>query len=144
MEKIWTWVLVVFAALGGWLGYFLGGLDSLLYVLIAFTVIDYLTGLSCAIAEKKLSSEVGFRGICKKILIFAIVALGHMLDAHIVGTIGVTGDSSAIRTACIFFYLANESVSLLENTTRLGLPVPDRLRAVLAQLHGKESKKYDD
>ena len=144
MEKIWLWLQIGFAALGGWLGVLLGGLDGLLYILLTFAILDYASGLMCAIAEKKLSSEVGFRGICKKILIFAVVALAHMLDAHIIGAIGVAGDYSAIRTAAIFFYLSNEGVSLLENVTRLGLPVPSRIKAILAQLHGKEGKKYDD
>jgi len=141
MEKIWTWLQIGFAALGGWLGVLLGGLDGLLYVLITFAVIDYISGVMCAVAERKLSSEVGFRGICKKILIFAVVALAHMLDAHIIGTIGVVGEYSAIRSAAIFFYLSNEGVSLLENVTRLGLPVPDKLKTILAQLHGKEGAK---
>ena len=108
---------------------------------ITFAMIDYISGVMCAVAEKKLSSEVGFRGICKKILIFAVVALAHMLDAHIIGAIGVAGDYSAIRSAAIFFYLSNEGVSLLENVTRLGLPIPDKLKAILAQLHGKEGTK---
>ena len=141
MEKIWLWLQISFAALGGWLGVLLGGLDGLLYVLITFAVIDYISGVMCAVAEKKLSSEVGFRGICKKILIFAVIALAHMLDAHIIGTIGVVGEYSAIRSAAIFFYLSNEGVSLLENITRLGLPVPDKLKAILAQLHGKGEPK---
>ena len=92
------WLQIGFAALGGWLGVLLGGLDGLLYVLITFAVIDYISGVMCAVTEKKLSSEVGFRGICKKILIFAVVALAHMLDAHIIGAIGVVGEYSAIRT----------------------------------------------
>lgn len=131
MKEIWNLIQVAFAAVGGWLGWVLGGLDGFLYALIAFVVIDYLTGVMCAIADKKLSSEVGFRGICKKILIFAMVAAGHILDTHILGS------GAALRTAILFFYIANEGVSLLENTTRLGLPVPEKLKNALAQLHGK-------
>jgi toxin secretion/phage lysis holin len=136
MDKIWNWIQVGFAAVGGWLGWILGGLDGFLYALLAFVIIDYVSGVMCAAVEKKLSSEVGFRGIFKKVLIFCMVAVGHMLDIYIIGT------GSTLRTAVIFFYIANEGLSLLENTTRLGLPVPQKLQDVLAQLHGKS--KSDD
>ena len=138
MKEIWNWIQVGFAVIGGGLGWILGGWDGFLYALIAFVAIDYITGFMCAVADKKLSSEEGFRGIFKKVLIFAMVAVGHIIDTQI---LGVAGDSSAIRTAVIFFYIANEGVSLLENTTRLGLPVPDKLKEILAQLHGKDKKK---
>lgn len=137
MAKIWNWIQLGIAAAGAWLGWVLGGLDGFLYALIAFVVIDYITGVMCAISDKKLSSEVGFRGICKKILIFCMVAVGHIVDSQIIG------GGSAVRTACICFYLANEGISLLENTTRLGLPVPDKLKDILAQLH-KGENKHDD
>jgi len=137
MEKIWNWIQLGVAALGGWLGWILGGLDGFLYALIAFVVIDYITGVMCAVVEKKLSSEVGFHGIFKKILIFCMVAVGHTIDTHLLGS------GSALRTAVIFFYIANEGISLLENTTRLGLPVPDKLKEVLANLNGKSGKKTD-
>jgi len=137
MKEIWNWIQVGFTAVGGWLGWVLGGLDGFVYALIAFVVIDYITGVMCAVVEKKLNSEVGFRGIFKKITIFAMVAVGHMVDLHIIGPSGVVGDYSAIRTAVIFFYIANEGLSLLENTTRLGVPVPKKLKDVLAQLHNK-------
>ena len=140
MREIWKGLQLGFAAFGGALGAILGGLDGLLYALIAFVVVDYITGVMCAVVDKKLSSEVGFRGIFKKILIFAMVALGHTLDMHVIGEVGVVGDYSAIRTAIIFFYIANEGVSLLENTVRLGLPVPGKLKSILAQLHGKSDK----
>ena len=93
MEKIWNWIQLGVAALGGWLGWILGGLDGFLYALIAFVVIDYITGVMCAVVDKKLSSEVGFKGIFKKVLIFAMVAVGHTLDTHILQT------GSALRTA---------------------------------------------
>ena len=142
MKEIWNWIQLGIAAIGGLLGGFLGGLDGFLYALIAFVVIDYITGVMCAVVNKKLSSEVGFKGIFKKILIFCMVAVGHIIDTRI---LGVAGDGSAIRTAVIFFYLANEGISLLENTTRLGLPVPDKLKEVLAQLHnGKSIHKPSD
>ena len=141
MKEIWNWIQLAFAAVGGWLGWILGGLDGFLYALVAFVVIDYLTGVMGAIVEKKLCSAVGAQGIFKKVLIFAMVAVAHVIDAQV---LGVAGDGSAIRTAVIFFYLANEGVSILENTSRLGLPVPDKLKNVLAQLNGKTKPQVDE
>ena len=137
MKEIWNWIQVVFAAIGGWLGYVLGGLDGFLYALLAFVVIDYITGLMCAVLDKKLSSEVGFRGIFKKVLIFALVAVGHIVDQNVIG------DGSVIRTAVIFFYLSNEGISILENTVHIGLPVPQKLKDVLEQLHNRSYKEGD-
>ena len=135
MKNIWTSVQVAFSAIGGWLGWFLGGCDGLLYALLAFVVIDYVTGIMCAVADKKLSSAVGFKGIFKKVLIFALVGIGHTLDTYVIGT------GSVLRTAIIFFYLSNEGVSLLENASYLGLPVPRKLKSVLEQLHNRSEKE---
>lgn len=131
MKKFWNMMQFVIAAIGGWLGYFLGGCDGLLYALLAFVVIDYITGVMCAIVDKKLSSEVGFRGICKKVLIFLMVGIANILDVHVIGT------GSVLRTAAIFFYISNEGVSLLENASHLGLPVPKKVKDVLEQLHDR-------
>ena len=98
------------------------------------SIIDYITGVMRAIADKKLSSAVGFKGICRKVLIFAPVGLGHVLDTHVVGT------GSALRSAVICFYLSNEGVSLLENASHLGLPIPEKLKAILSQLHNKQDR----
>lgn len=138
MREFWNGVQVVFTAIGGWLGWFLGGCDGLLYALIAFVVIDYITGIMCAVADKKLSSAVGFNGICKKVLIFALVGLGHILDTRVIGA------GSVLRTAVIFFYLSNEGVSLVENAAHLGLPVPKKLKEVLEQLHDRAEKEDND
>ena len=127
MKEFWNAIQFMFAAIGGWLGYFLGGCDGLLYALIAFVTIDYLTGVMCAINDKTLSSEVGFRGICRKVLIFLMVGIANILDVHVIGT------GSVLRTAAIFFYISNEGISLLENASHLGLPVKD----VLEQLHDR-------
>ena len=135
IDLIWAKIQIGVTALGGWLGYFLGGLDGLLIALIVFAVLDYITGVMCAIADRKLSSAVGFRGICRKVLIFALEGVGHVLDTHIVGT------GSALRTAVICFYLSNEGVSLLENASHLGLPVPEKLKKALEQLHDRDDKK---
>jgi toxin secretion/phage lysis holin len=132
MKDIINTIQIVIAAVGGYIGYFLGGLDGFLYALIAFVVIDYLTGIMVAVIEKKLSSEVGFRGIFKKVLIFSLVAVAHIIDAELIRT------GSAIRTAVIFFYLSNEGISILENTAKIGLPIPEKLKTVLEQLNKEE------
>ena len=137
MKEFWTTIQVLFAAVGGWLGWFLGGCDGLLYALIAFVVIDYVTGIMCAIVDKKLSSRIGFRGIFKKVLIFALVGVGHILDTQVIGA------GSVLRTAVIFFYLSNEGVSMLENAAYLGLPIPEKLKSVLEQLHNRSEKEDD-
>ncbi len=137
MKEFWNVIQLVFAAVGGWLGYFLGGCDGLLYTLLAFVVLDYATGVMCAVADHKLSSAIGFRGIFRKVLIFALVGVGHLLDAQVLGSVGV------LRTAVIFFYLSNEGVSLIENAAHLGLPIPEKLKAVLEQLHDRAEKEDD-
>ena len=131
MKEFWNTIQLAFAAVGGWLGYFLGGCDGLLYALLAFVVIDYITGVMYAIADKNLSSEVGFKGICRKVLIFLLVGIANVLDVLVIGT------GSVLRTAVIFFYISNEGVSLLENAAHLGLPVPEKIKTVLEQLHDR-------
>ena len=129
MTQIWSGIQIAFTAFGGFLGWFLGGVDGFLYALIAFTVIDYITGVMCAITDKKLSSAVGFKGICRKVLIFTLVGIGNIVDVYVLGQGGV------LRTAVIFFYLSNEGVSIMENSAHLGLPIPAKLKEVLEQLH---------
>ena len=138
MKEIWNWIRIAFTALGGFLGWFLGGMDGFLYALIAFTVIDYITGVMCAIVDKNLSSAVGFKGICRKVLIFTLVGVGNIVDVYVLGEAGV------LRTAVIFFYLSNEGVSLLENSAHLGLPIPEKLKEVLEQLHDRNGGKDDE
>ena len=134
MKEFWNMVQMVFAAVGGWLGYFLGGNDGLLIALVLFVAVDYLTGVMCAVSDKVLSSNVGFKGICRKVLIFLLVGIANILDIHVIGT------GSVLRTAVIFFYISNEGVSLLENAAHLGLPVPEKIKAVLEQLHDRAEK----
>ena len=131
MKQIWSGIQIAFTAFGGFLGWFLGGVDGFLYALIAFTVIDYITGVMCAITDKKLSSAVGFKGICRKVLIFTLVGIGNIVDVYVLGQGGV------LRTAVIFFYLSNEGVSIMENSAHLGLPIPAKLKEVLEQLHNR-------
>lgn len=121
----------VFTALGGFIGWFLGGCDGLLYALIAFVAIDYITGFMCAVIDRRLSSEVGFKGIFKKVLIFLLVGVANILDVQVIGT------GSVLRAAVIFFYLSNEGISLLENSAHLGLPIPKKIKEILEQLHNK-------
>jgi len=135
MKEFWNFIQVIFATIGGWLGYFLGGCDGLIYALTAFVVVDYITGVMCAIADKKLSSSVGFKGICRKVLIFTLVGIAHIIDMQVIKT------GSVLRTAVIFFYLSNEGVSLLENAAHLGLPIPNKLKDVLEQLHDRSEKE---
>ncbi|WP_053942763.1 phage holin family protein [Kallipyga gabonensis] len=135
MKEFWNTLQLIFAAIGGWLGYYLGGFDGLLYALIAFVICDYVTGMMCAVSDKKLSSEVGFKGIAKKVVIFILVAVANIIDTNVIT------QGAILRTAVIFFYLSNEGLSLVENATHLGLPVPDKLKAVLAQLHDRAEKE---
>ena len=138
MKEFWNLIQIIFTAVGGWLGYFLGGCDGLLIALVVFAVTDYITGVMCAIADRKLSSEVGFKGICRKVIIFMLVGIAHVLDINVIAT------GSVLRTAVIFFYLSNEGVSLLENAAHLGLPVPEKLKVVLEQLHDRAEKEKEE
>ena len=137
MKEFWNMVQMVFAAVGGWLGYFLGGCDGLLYALIAFVVIDYITGVMCAIIDRKLSSAVGFKGIFRKVLIFLLVGIANIIDVQVIGT------GAVLRTAVIFFYISNEGVSLLENAGHLGLPIPEKIKTGLEQLHDRAEKEEE-
>ena len=131
MKEFWNTIQLIFSAVGGWLGYFLGSCDGLLYALIAFVVIDYITGVMCAIINRELSSAVGFKGIFRKVLIFLLVGIANIIDVQVIGT------GAALRTAVIFFYISNEGVSLLENAGHLGLPIPEKIKTVLEQLHDR-------
>lgn len=131
MKEFWNTIQLIFSAVGGWLGYFLGGCDGLLYALITFVVIYYITGVMCAIINRELSSAVGFKGIFRKVLIFLLVGIANIIDVQVIGT------GAALRTAVIFFYISNEGVSLLENAGHLGLPIPEKIKTVLEQLHDR-------
>ncbi len=135
MKEFWNTIQLIFTAIGGWLGWFLGGCDGLLYALIAFVAIDYITGVMCAVIDHRLSSEVGFKGIFKKVLIFLLVGVANILDVQVIGT------GCGLRTAVIFFYISNEGVSLLENAAYLGLPVPEKIKTVLEQLHDRSESE---
>jgi len=139
MKTLWAAAQAGFAGIGALLGWYLGagspggGLDGLLYALIAFVVVDYITGVLRALVEKNLSSRVGAQGIAKKVALFLVVGIANLADVYLLK------NGSALRTAVIFFYISNEGLSLLENTAAIGLPVPERLKAALAQLHNKNN-----
>ena len=134
MKEFWNVIQAAFATVGAWLGYFLGGNDGLLYALLVFVIVDYITGVMCAIEDRKLSSAVGFRGLCRKVLTFLLVGIAQVLDVHVLNQPGV------LRTAVIFWAIANNGLSILENAAHLGLPVPEQLKQVLEQLHNRDQK----
>ena len=138
IDLIWTKVQIAITAIGGWIGYFVGGMDGMLIALIVLMSLDYISGIMCAVIDRKLSSAIGFRGICKKVLILMLVGVANIVDIHVVGT------GSALRGAVICFYLSNEALSLFENAAHIGLPIPDKLREALAQLHGRDGKDKND
>lgn len=133
--RFWSIIQLIFAGVGGWLGYFLGGCDGLLVALIIFVICDYITGVLCAVTDRKLSSAIGFKGISRKVLIFILVGIANILDIHVLGHEGF------LRTAIIFFYISNEGISLTENAAHLGLPVSEKLKNVLGQLHDRNDKE---
>ena len=135
IDLIWTKIQIAITAIGGWLGYFLGGIDGMLIALLVLMTLDYITGVMCAIVDKRLSSAVGFKGIMKKCVVLMLVGVANIIDVHVVGT------GSALRGAVICFYMSNEGLSLLENAAHIGLPIPDKLREILEQLHDRDKKE---
>lgn len=135
MQNVIDKIEWMFAGLGGFLGWFFGGFDGFLYALVVFVVCDYFTGVLAAAIKHELSSEVGFKGIAKKVCIFVLVGIANIIDTQSLQ------NGAAIRTAVVFFYLANEGLSCLENAAVIGLPVPDKLKEMLAQL--KDERDQD-
>lgn len=135
MKELWNVIQIGLAAVGAWLGWFLGGMDGLIYAMLVFVIADYATGVMCAISDKHLSSEIGFKGICKKVLIFVLIGVANLIDIYIIKS------GSMLRTATIFFYLSNEGISLLENAVHLGLPVPEKIKQALKQLADNKKEK---
>lgn len=135
MKELWNALQLALAAVGAWLGWFLGGMDGLVYALIIFVIADYVTGVMCAINDKRLSSEIGFKGICRKIIIFMLIGVANLIDVYVIKS------GAMLRTATIFFYLSNEGISLIENAVHLGLPVPEKIKQVLKQLTDNNKKE---
>ena len=136
MNDLIEGIRIAIVTIGGFIGGIMGGFDGLIYSLIAFVLIDYLTGVMAAIVDRQLSSEIGFKGIFKKVSIFMLVAVGHIIDSKLLGT------GTALRTAIILFYSSNEGISILENATRMGLPIPKKIKSVLEQL--KKDSEEDE
>ena len=138
MKDVWSTIQCIIALVGGGLGHVIGGCDGVVITLVVFVVTDYLTGVLCAISDKELSSKVGFKGICRKGIIFLLVGIANILDKYVLGT------GSVLRTAIAFFYISNEGVSLLENAGHLGLPIPGKLKLVLKQLHERAEENEEE
>lgn len=135
MDSVLDKAKIIFALSGGVFGWLFGAFDSLIYSLIAFVAIDYITGVLVAIHNRTVSSEIGFKGISKKVMIFALVALGNIIDQNIISS------GSSIRTMIIMFYLSNEGISIIENAGKIGLPLPQKLKAILRQLNKSDDGK---
>lgn len=132
---LWPYIQFIVMSAGAFIGFFVGGFDSFLRVLLAFVILDYFTALALAAKEKRFSSDIGFWGICKKILIFAVVALAHLIESEIINT----GDM--LRSAVVFFYLANEGLSVIENCAALGLLIPERMRVVFLKIRNTKLER---
>ena len=138
IDLIWAKIQIAITAIGGWLGYFVGGMDGMLIALIVLMSLDYISGVMCAIVDKKLSSSVGFRGIFKKVMILMLVGVASVIDTYVIG------NGSALRTSVIAYLASNEGLSVLENAAHIGLPVPEGLHAALTQLHGRNDQNKED
>lgn len=129
------WIKGSFALMGSTLSLLLGGFDQYLYALLGLILADYLSGLILAIQEKKISSQIGFIGILKKMLIFFMVAIGYLLDTTLLS------GGEALRTGIIFFYAANEGISIIENLSSIGFPIPEKVKDVFIQIQKKEGEE---
>ena len=136
MDKLIGAAKLVFGGIIAAVSGFIGGMDGIMYALIAFITIDYATGVAVAVKEKKLSSEVGFWGLVRKVCILALVGVAHYIDCYVMQS----GD--VIRTVAAMYYIGNEGISILENCGNLGLPLPPKLMAVMVQIkEGKGEEK---
>lgn len=138
MEKIWRYFQAALSAVGAGLGWFLGDFDGVLLALVAFVVMDYITGVIAAGIKHELSSEVGFKGIVRKVAIFIVVGIANVLDVQIIGK------GAVLRTATIFFYISNEGLSIIENAGEIGVPIPSPLKKMLKQLREESEKDKED
>ena len=138
MNKVQIFFNSIAAVIGAALGFLFGEVTGLFWALISFMALDYVTGVIIAIINKKLSSEVGFKGLAKKFLILVFVAVGHILDAW------VLGNTAVFMTAVMLFYIANEGVSIIENAALLGLPVPQKITDILEQIKNKSNDESEE
>lgn len=128
----------ILTLIGGFLGWFIGSCDGFILTLIVFAVIDYITGVLDAYFKNELSSEIGFKGIIRKVVIFAVVGVANVLDVYIIK------NGSVLRTATVFFYASNEGISILENLTSMGVPIPRFLKKALKQLKDNDPLKGEE
>lgn len=128
---ILEYIKLVFASIGSLIMWYIGGADGLIYALISFVTVDYVTGVAVAVMNRKLSSSVGFKGIARKVIIFLLIGVAHLVDTY------VTNSNTLLRSAVCCYYIANEGISILENASLIGLPIPKKLREVLIQLKQK-------
>ena len=132
MDKLFNWISIVFGFIGGFLTYWLGGWDILIKTTVFLAVVEYITGIIKALYLKELSSEIGFKGLLKKIVMFIVIAVAFVIQQLIGGTV-------PLREVVIMFYIANESLSLLENAA-IFVPIPEKLKSVLLQIRDKNSE----
>lgn len=137
LREFWNTIQLAFAAVRGWLEYFLGGFDSVLMILVLFAITDYITSVMCAATDHGLPNEIGFKEIYRKVLIFLLVAIANIIDVEILK------NGRMLRTVVVFFYLNYEGISLLENVAHLGLPIPKKLKVVLEQLHDRSQEEIE-
>lgn len=130
--KILDYIKLAAVQIGAIIGAFIGNITGMIWALLIFAIIDYITGVTAAILEHKLSSEIGFRGITRKVLLFMIVGVANVLDVYVIGSGGVC------RSMVLVFYIANEGLSIIENVARCGVPVPEKLKVILKQLEEEE------
>lgn len=138
MTKLFNVLSIVAATIGLWIGIFIGPLNGLLIALLAFIIADYVTGIAAAVVNKRLDSNVGFKGIIRKVVILLIVGIANLLDVYVLSA------NSILRSAVIFFYIANEGLSIIENAGEIGLPIPKKLKEILAQLRNKSEEKTEE
>ena len=136
MEKLFNTFSVIVGTIGGLIVSFLGGWDELAMTLVAFIVIDYFTGILKAIFNRQLSSKIGINGIIKKVLILVTVGIAVLIETNL--------SIPAVREIVMMFFICNEGISLLENISQMGIPVPKKLKNVLLQLRDKNENKEEE
>lgn len=137
MTKFVEIIKIIIGGIGGALSWYLGDFNGLLYALIAFIIVDYITGIIVAFIQKQLSSKIGLKGLFKKITILFIIGIANLFDVYVIKSAPI------LRTTIAFYYMANEGLSILENSAILGLPIPKKLKEALKQLKKKGEEKYD-
>ena len=133
MEKIFNWISIIGGTVSGLAVSFFGGLDKIMIALLVLIVLDYATGILKAIYNKQLSSEIGFKGIIKKVVLLVVVGVSVLVQNNF----GIP----AIREIVIMFFVTNEAISLLENASQMGVPISDKLKDTLLQLRDKNTEK---